>query len=76
MNESDLYKLPKDLLVKLISQIRENSKEEFKEELKYTPLSIMKCERCLTSYVADHPWHPFINGHYCEKCAQSVYIHF
>ena len=62
---TDLYSLPKDILIKLISTIKEDYKEDCKEEIireyireiKNKEIKILECGWCSTFYLLEHDFH-------------------
>ena len=60
MENSKLYDLPKDMLVKLITTIREDTRKEvlneIKEKLKVEEIQVMDCDYCEKSFSEYHEW--------------------
>ena len=54
---ADLYSLPKDILVKLLSTL----KEEIIEELSEKELNYLHCTSCEKNYLITHKWYFFYN---------------
>ena len=81
----DLYKLPKDILVKLITTIQETEKNEL-EKLRYLASQVTHCSNCyiISPYITQCSncykfacmnccgnWVFKGYGYYCEKCNKN-----
>ena len=72
MNNTDLYSLPKDILIKLITTISEQNKEEFEKTLEDRPLETWDCDVCGNSFVLTHDWQFPYSDPICKYCYNEI----
>lgn len=76
LSTSNLYSLPKDMLIKLISAIRQTTINEFNEKLKNKRLNSYKCDLCGGYYSILHDLY-FItyldDKYFLEVCCANCY---
>ena len=72
--QTNLYNLPKDLLVKLIMTIREDTIEEFNDKLnkrlENEEINAMFCAKCTKQYSTLYKWRGRYDP-YCKECDED-----
>lgn len=67
MNKSEIYKLPKDILVEMICIIERDTKERCEKEFQDQPINVQICQECKLTY---HINHESIRG-VCRHCVEE-----
>ena len=70
---TDLYKLPKDILVLMISTIEQKTTDEFERKLREEPIEAYFCNTCgkcfhMNHYKEVYPDPYTVYDLYCKKC--------
>ena len=67
---SNLYKLNKDMLIKLLLTIREDSRKELLKEIESKELCVKFCDSCRKTYSMKYDWH--FNKHRMPICLDCI----